>query len=324
MINKLKIVRTESTNVFVNQAVESALFDCAADNEAALYLWYNERAVVIGRNQCAETECKTELLESEGGLLARRLSGGGAVFHDEGNLNFTFISKARDFHADVNTQIIVNALKRLGLDARPTGRNDIEIDGAKVSGNAYLRRGDTELHHGTLLIASSADDVARYLTPANAKFNKKAVKSVSGRVSNLRAFENAITNEAVENAIIQSFISAYPDAEVRYSQPMEAGARNILTATAFFASDEWRYGKKEKFDLSVSANAFGAALELGINVADERISEVNVFTDSLDTELADNLSQELKNRCLRDEMLDTDKADVQNLWKQLRSEWYEI
>ena len=142
MIKKIYTIESGCFNPYQNMGLEEYLMYQAGEDECILYLWQNERTVVIGRNQNAWKECQTEELEGDGGYLARRLSGGGAVFHDLGNLNFTFLVRKENFNVEKQTEVILRAVNSLGIHAEKSGRNDITVDGCKFSGNAYLRSGD--------------------------------------------------------------------------------------------------------------------------------------------------------------------------------------
>ena len=136
MIGNLQFYRGTGTNPYDNLAVESYFLQHCPPETCIFYLWQNQRTVVIGKIQNAWQECNVELLEQENGFLARRPSGGGAVFHDLGNLNFTFVAPSGDYNVSRQLEVICRAVKTFGLDAQKNGRNDITIDGKKVSGNA--------------------------------------------------------------------------------------------------------------------------------------------------------------------------------------------
>ena len=137
-----------------NLAVERYLLEHTPAGSVTLYLWQNKNTVVIGRNQNPWAECNMAQLRRDGGHLVRRLSGGGAVYHDSGNLNFTFLTDARTYNLARQLEVITGALKSLGINAGKSGRNDILVDGRKVSGNAFYTSGGKKYHHGTLLILS--------------------------------------------------------------------------------------------------------------------------------------------------------------------------
>ena len=140
MVTKLTYIESDQVNPYKNLAVEEYLLLHCEDKECILYLWQNQNTVVIGRNQNAWKECKVTKLEEENGHLARRLSGGGAVYHDLGNLNFTFLVNKDEYSLEKQLQVIINAMGRLGLKAEKSGRNDILIDGKKFSGNAFYEQ----------------------------------------------------------------------------------------------------------------------------------------------------------------------------------------
>lgn len=316
MITKLTIVKSESTNVFVNQGIELALFDKVEEGEEILYLWTNENTVVIGRNQDAYQEVNVDLLESEGGLLARRLSGGGAVYHDLGNINFTFLGRTGDFDLDRNRKIILSALSSLGLNAALTGRNDIEIDGYKVSGNAYYRKDGHEYHHGTMLINLPSDKVARYLTPPETKFVGKKVKSVKSRVSHLTAFNADITKEKFADALVDAFKAEYAGATAEEMQPFALGGNAIMGGTMVFASDEWRYGKKKDYDLRLPLTVDGIKIEIAVAIEDDVVTECRAFTDSMDDSISEKIENEIRGKNL--------KTDENEYLDEIKKVWYEV
>jgi len=283
MVNSLILVKSESTNVYINQGIEKALFDGVNDNEYILYLWSNDNTVVIGRNQDAYMEVDVDLLKKEGGYVARRLSGGGAVFHDLGNLNFTFIAKKENFSLEKNRRIILNALKSLGLEAYLTGRNDIEISGSKVSGNAYYKYEDKEFHHGTMLVTSLKDKVARYLTPSQAKFASKSVKSVKSRVASLNEFKD-VNKEDFANAMQESF-------EKEFNLPLEiVSSKKIMNAkSAFFSNEEWVLGRKKEYKYKAHFEEDGIRYDIVFNLDNDRVSNCEVFTDSLNIDDAEKV-----------------------------------
>ena len=147
MVNKLTYIESEQYNPYKNLAVEEYLFFHCQKEECILYLWQNQHTVVIGRNQNAWAECLTEKLENEGGYLARRLSGGGAVYHDLGNLNFTFLVNKENYNVDRQLEVIQKAVAKFGVCTEKSGRNDILINGRKFSGNAFYKECSRCYHH---------------------------------------------------------------------------------------------------------------------------------------------------------------------------------
>ncbi len=209
MLKAIKIFEAPGTDPYENLAIEQHLLETLQDGEGILYLWQNKNTVVIGKNQNAWAECRVSLLEEEGGKLARRLSGGGAVFHDLGNLNFTFLFHDEDYDIDKQLSVIVKACELAGIHAEKSGRNDLLADGRKFSGNAFYHAKGRSYHHGTLLIDSDMDKLQRYLSPPKAKLQAKGVASVRSRVVNLSQLAPGLTCPAMKAHMIEAFGMVY-------------------------------------------------------------------------------------------------------------------
>lgn len=283
-VKRLIFLKSPGDNVFVNQALEAALTEYVGEDEAALYLWSNSDAVVIGRNQDAYAECRVDALESAGGMLARRLSGGGAVWHDGGNLNFTFISCEKDEDKDANFGIVLSALASLGIRAELGGRNDLMLNGAKFGGSAYYRRDRKALHHGTVMVNTTPDAVARYLTPPAEKFEGKAVKSVSSRVAPLESVLPGITVQNVADALRNAFAAAYPEAEMREILPVSLGAERMMKWAGFFPRDDWRYGRRGAAVKRMPTEVFGERAVLRAVFDENGFAGAELASDSLDAD----------------------------------------
>ena len=235
-----RFVISNQFNPFLNLAVEERLFEDASFHGVFFFLWRNERTVVIGAHQNPWTECAVDRLLADGGVLARRRTGGGAVYHDVENLNFSFVME--DALYDVNRQlgVLAEALETFGLRAVATGRNDLEIDGAKFSGNAFLHAKGRGLHHGTILIRTDLAAMARYLSPPPAKLAKRGVPSVRSRVRNLSELVPALTPETLMPAFLAAFQSEYGEAaEVPFDE--FASEPSVRERAERYASEEWLY-----------------------------------------------------------------------------------
>lgn len=283
-VKRLIFLKSPGDNVFVNQALEAALTEYVGEGEAALYLWSNSDAVVIGRNQDAYAECRVDALESAGGMLARRLSGGGAVWHDGGNLNFTFISCEKDEDKDANFGIVLSALASLGIHAELGGRNDLMLNGAKFGGSAYYRRDGKALHHGTIMVNTPPAAVARYLTPPAEKFEGKAVKSVASRVAPLGSALPGITVQNVADALRNAFAAAYPEAEMREILPVSLGAERVMKWAGFFPRDDWRYGRRGTVVKRMPTEVFGERAVLRAVFDENGFAGAELASDSLDAD----------------------------------------
>ena len=209
MISRCSVYAAAGFDPYENLAAEQTLLERVGEGEMILYLWQNARTVVIGRNQNPWKECRTALLAEEGGHLARRLSGGGAVFHDLGNLNFTFLMREEDYDLSRQLSVIERACRSLGIPVERSGRNDLLADGRKFSGNAFYHHQGRAYHHGTLMVDVDLEMVQRYLSPSKAKLAAKGVDSVRSRVVNLKEFVPDLSIERLSEALISAFAAVY-------------------------------------------------------------------------------------------------------------------
>ena len=181
-------IESTSTNPYYNLALEEHVFEHLDQRENYFMLWQNENTIVVGKYQNTAEEVNQEFVAAQGIRVVRRLSGGGAVYHDAGNLNFTFIADQKGF-ADFNFEAFVSpvlqALESLGVHAEFTGRNDLVLSGCKFSGNSQYAKGGRVLHHGCIMLDSNLDKVGDALRVREAKFTSKSVKSVRSRVTTI-------------------------------------------------------------------------------------------------------------------------------------------
>jgi lipoate-protein ligase A len=181
--------------------------------QRVLFLWRNADTVVIGRAQNPWKECNTRRMEEDNVRLARRSSGGGAVFHDLGNTCFTFMAGKPEYDKTISTSIVLNALNSLGVTAEASGRNDLVVKtpegDRKVSGSAYRETMDRGFHHGTLLLNADLSRLANYLNPDKKKLQAKGITSVRGRVANLVELLPGVTHEQICDAIREAFFEHY-------------------------------------------------------------------------------------------------------------------
>lgn len=199
-----KYICSENTSPYYNLALERSLFDFVDEDTVILYLWQNSHTIVIGKNQNAYAECKVDEFIGAGGTLARRPSGGGAVYHDLGNLNFSIICKESIAKEHTYQRIVKEALRFFGIVSEFNGRNDLTVDGKKFSGNAFYVKDDVLCQHGTILINSDFNELSKYLTPDISKLERNHVKSVESRVVNLSEISDKITVESMKEAMIKA------------------------------------------------------------------------------------------------------------------------
>lgn len=283
MIASARILLTDCTDPHKNLAMEEALLTSLPSGQAILFLWQNHHTVVIGAGQNAWRECDAARLRAEGGVLARRSSGGGAVYHDLGNLNFSFIVPRADYDVDRQLTVVMNAVRQHGLNAVKSGRNDLLVDGRKFSGNAFRLLKESALHHGTLLICSDMSKVPRYLTPDEDKLKAKGVKSVSSRVVNLSEMGN-VSVESMSEAMIRAFQQEYGPAQISVADAAECPAYESLLPR--YQSWDWNWGASPQGNLTMKKRFPWGGVEIHAEVTGGAAKAVQVYTDSMDETLA--------------------------------------
>ena len=305
MITHIKVIEIAETNPYRNLALEAYLLERVSPGTCILYLWQNRHTVVIGRNQNGWKECRVKEFEDSGGRLVRRLSGGGAVYHDLGNLNFTFIVSQSDYSLERQMDVILGAVRSLGVDAVKTGRNDIETAGRKFSGNAFYKSGGNAYQHGTLLVNADKAAAARYLSASKDKIQAKGVDSVASRIINLTECNPAITIGGLKEALKASFNEVYAlkaevflisegggspgEIEIGNGPPLHS----LVELEEKFSSSEWIYGKNPPFKYGVEKRFHWGSVELLFDVINNKISAAQVFSDSMEGDFFSCLAQRL-------------------------------
>ena len=287
----------DSLNPYRNLAREEVLLRTLRQDQMILYLWQNRDTVVIGKNQNCYRECRVSLLEKEGGHLARRLSGGGAVFHDLGNLNYTFLAMREDFDVPLQTGLIVKAIRGFGIDAAATGRNDIEAEGRKFSGNAYYLTKDACYQHGTLLVRVDPDRIGRYLNVDREKLQAKGVSSVRSRVMGLADLEPELTPAGLRCRLKEVFRDAFPEADFCLLSEGPAGERieqEALALEAKYAYPACVYGEKASYDYEFGKRFSWGSVQIHLKIHQGKIGKVRIYTDSLGTQWPRRMEEALQ------------------------------
>lgn len=291
----LKLVTSLSYDPWFNLAVEEHLFNTIEDNTVIMYLWQNQNTVVIGKSQNAWKECRVSELESEGGKLARRPSGGGAVFHDLGNMCYTFVCSSGLYDLEKQLSVIIGAVKRQGIDAQFTGRNDITTaDGRKFSGNAFRFAKDKGVMHGTILMDTDPVKMSRYLQVSKAKMQAKGVDSVRSRVVNLIELNPDITPSNMAKSLKESFREIYGDWKDETVFSFEDMPAEIEPLYKKYASWEWRLGETPNFNMKFETRFTWGGFDISIEAGNGIIKDIEIYTDAMDADLAEILKNSLQ------------------------------
>lgn len=242
----------ESTSVdpYYNLALEDYFFTHMDPAKAYFLLWQNDRAVIVGKYQNTLEEINQAFADEREIRVARRLSGGGAVYHDLGNLNYTFIvdeDRAEAFHFEMFTKPVLAALRELGVEAETSGRNDITIDGKKISGSSQYFRNGRLLHHGCILLDCDRDTMTQVLRVNESKIRSKSIKSVRSRVTSINEhLEHPITMARFKEALRKQVFAVAP-------HPVVLSQEDLLKVQTLrdshYATWEWNYGTSPRCDV---------------------------------------------------------------------------
>ena len=292
MIDQLFIFEAPGTDPYWNLATEKYLLESVGPGQCILYLWQNQNTVVIGRNQNPWAECRTSLLEEEGGKLARRLSGGGAVFHDLGNLNFTFLISTDDYDVDRQLSVIQKACAMADIQTEKSGRNDVLANGSKFSGNAFYNSRGKAYHHGTLLISADMEKLQRYLSPSKAKLQAKGVASVRSRVVNLQELSPGLDIGTMKAYMYKAFEDVYglTAAEVTLS---DSALADIAETARQYGSWEYLYGTPLPFTFACEDRFGWGQIRIELDAKNGRITTVKAYSDSMDWQISAAVEQAL-------------------------------
>jgi lipoate-protein ligase A len=283
MLNKFYFYHNTDRNPYQTLALEECVLNHIRPDEIMLYLYSHADTVVIGRNQNAWAECRHETLLADGGKLARRVSGGGAVFHDIGNLNFSFIVGREAYDLTRQLKVILDAVRSFGVEAAFSGRNDITADGRKFSGNAFCFRKDGAFHHGTILMRSSMDKIAKYLAVPKDKIETKGISSVRSRVVNLSELNPDITPDLMARALLSSFQAEYGKTR-NYPFTPEIAVETAETEKRN-ASWDWRFGQSPAFDIRFGTRYPWGGAEFCLNLDGAVVTGAQLYSDSMEPEL---------------------------------------
>ncbi|HWP51515.1 MAG TPA: lipoate--protein ligase [Clostridia bacterium] len=293
MQKALRYLETGSTDPYYNLAFEEYVLLNRTEGDYLL-LWQNENTVVIGQHQNAEEEINRTFVEEHHINVVRRTTGGGAVYHDMGNLNYSFITDLADAERltmAAFTVPIINALATMGVTAECSGRNDITVDGKKISGNAQRIHKNRILHHGTLLFDSNPGMVAGALKVDPTKFQSKSAKSVRSRIANIReylaedsdmnGFRERLVESLTSGGMQSDALSDYEAAEVK------------ALCDGKYRTWEWNFGSSPKYDRVSRMRFEGGALEAKLSVEKGKITAAAFYGDFMARRAVDDITQAL-------------------------------
>ena len=273
----IHVVNT-SNDPFFNHAIEE--YFLSEYDEEIFTIWINRPSILIGRNQNTFAEINSAYVSENNIDVVRRLSGGGAVYNDLGNMNFTFISKKSDDHSFSRfASPVIDALKSLDVDAQFTGRNDITIEGKKISGNAQYFYEDKVLHHGTLLYDVKMDKLTKALNTHPLKFQNKAVKSVSSRVANISDYlENKMDLHDFKT-YLENYIKDTYSIKSSYTLTSSDIEKIEEIAQKRFRTASWNFGKNTSYNISSSIVLSSGILDFNLTVKNNIIYDFKIFGD---------------------------------------------
>ena len=289
------IIRSNTSNPAFNLATEEFLMNHKQDNW--FYLYINDPSIIVGKHQNSLAEINVDYVKENNVIVIRRTTGGGAVFHDPGNLNFTFIMKEHPGEtADFRkyTQPIIDVLQAMDVDAKFEGRNDMTIEGKKFSGNAKAFYNNKILQHGTLLFDSTLPNLSQALKLNTLKYRDKAVKSISSRVTNISEhLKHDITLEEFEKRIVEHVRTMYADAEV-YELTDEDRAAIQKLVDEKYGTWDWNFGYSPKYNLQKGIKTRGGHVEVNLDVRKGQIENVKIFGDFFNTRDVSELEDMLR------------------------------
>ncbi|NCC78041.1 MAG: lipoate--protein ligase [Clostridia bacterium] len=321
----MRYIISENTDAYFNLASEEYLLKHT--DEEIFYLWRNDNAIIVGKNQNTLSEINVDYVKEKNIKVVRRLTGGGAVYHDLGNLNYTFIENKKKNFNDFRgfCEPITTALNEMGVEAEFSGRNDMTIEGKKFSGTAQCKYKDRVMHHGTLLFSSVKADISGALKPREIKFSGKSVKSVSSRITNISDhLEGDMDVIEFRNRVMKSVaggmdqVTTFSDQEV---------SEIIRLRDEKYAKWEWNYGHSPKFEMTREGRFPGGTLEVTLEVKKGVIEKIRIYGDFFGTRdvstlesaltgVAHNeeaISKVLQNLDIHDYMVNITKEDLLGL-----------
>ena len=290
---KLSYLDLMTTDPSYNLAMEQYVFDCLPRDRMYFMLWQNDNAIIVGKYQNTIAEINEEAVRERGIRVVRRLSGGGAVYHDMGNLNFTFSLRTQDYDLRRQQSVIVEACRSLGIPAEISGRNDILTNGCKFSGNSFYSHAGCSFHNGTLLVNVDMANLGKYLTPSKTKLESKGVASVRSRVINLTELKPDLTIDGMAQAMVKAFETVY-GLEAQELREENFDSAEIERRYQRFHSYDWVYGRSVPCSFSCAKRFAWGEVTIELAVENAVCTDAAVWSDAMDAEFAKPLADALR------------------------------
>lgn len=293
----MKYIVNTSNDPAYNVALEAYAFQKLTDIDEIFILWINEPAIIIGRHQNAIQEINKEFIDKNGIHVVRRLSGGGAVYHDLNNLNYTIISNNTQegaFDFQTFSKPVIDTLAKLGVKAEFTGRNDLEINGQKFAGNAQAYYKGRMMHHGCLLFDVDMSVLGQALKVSKDKIESKGIKSVRARVTNIvDHLSDKITVQEFSDAILAQMKEEYPEMDEYVLSDAELSEIQAMRDNQF-ATWDWTYGKAPEYTIERGVRYPAGKITTYANVENSTIKSVKIFGDFFGVKPVDDIEKMLE------------------------------
>lgn len=319
--NKMKFIDNKGiTDPYINLAIEEYILKNFGEEDTYLLFYVNEPSIIIGKNQNTIEEVNTDYVEEHHIKVVRRLSGGGAVYHDEGNLNFSFITKddGDSFHDFAKfTEPVVQALNKLDVPAELLGRNDLVIEGRKISGNAQFSTKGRMFSHGTLMLDSEIENVVSALNVNQEKIESKGIKSIRSRVANISEYlEGNVSMDEFKSLILKHIFNVEEVSEVPEYELTQEDWDNIYEISRNrYQKWDWNYGKSPKYNKQVSHKFPSGLLDIRLEVKNGKIEKCKIFGDFFGLGEVTEVEQALEN-------VNHEKTAVENALQDIDVTYY--
>lgn len=311
-------IKNDDNRPQFNLALEQYVFENLDQFDEIFLLWINEPSIIVGKNQNTIAEINFDYIKENNINVVRRLSGGGAVYHDYGNLNYTITSKNKEtsaFNFEAFSQPVIEVLAELGIEAEFTGRNDITIDGKKFCGNAQYMKKDKVLHHGAMLFDTDLNVLSKALKVSKDKIESKGIKSVVSRVTNIvDHLDEEITVEDFKELLLKHMFSANEEIE-EYKLTEEDHANINKLMEERYSTWDWNFGRSPKFNIEKSKKFPAGKIETKLQVEDGIIESIKFYGDFFGGGEISNVEDKFVGVKYKEE-------DIENILKTIDVEYY--